>query len=69
MVTVPVRLDEPVFAWTDRVAVPLPDPLPDVTEIHGAPLDDVQEQPLGAETAVLSGPPAAATDADVGLRV
>ena len=68
-VTVPVRLDVPVFAWTENAAVPLPDPLPEVTVIQAALLVADQEHPLGAVTAVLAEPPAAATDADVELRV
>ena len=59
----------PVLAATVKFTEPLPVPLPGVTlVIQGAPLVAVQAHPGVAVTAMgVPGPPAAATDWEVGL--
>jgi hypothetical protein len=54
---VPTLCDPVVLAATVKATVPFPLPDGPVTEIHAAPLDAVQEQPVPAVTAKKPAPP------------
>ena len=58
MVNVPTRLAPVVFAATEYVTVPLPEPEPpDVTSIQLALLTAVQGHPAGEVTLTVAFPP------------
>ena len=65
-VTVPVREDVDVFCATERLTVPLPEPLaPPVTVIHATLDVAVQEQLEALNTFTAAVPPAFPREADV----
>jgi hypothetical protein len=60
IVRVPLRILVVLFAATEKVTVPLPEPdAPPVTVIHDTPLEAVQGQPEVAVTLTEPLPPAA----------
>jgi hypothetical protein len=62
IVIVPERGAEPEFAPTEYVAVPLPEPMPDVMVNQLALLVEVHWQPTGAVTATFPVPPPTGKD-------
>ena len=70
IVMLPLRPAVAVLAATEKITVPLPDPLaPAVTVIHPVPLTAVQPQPVPLLTVTEPVPLAAATDALPGEMV